>query len=260
MAAGDSPPPASEAARDRTRRVVNTRQLLLSIDLPVWRTFANFVVAPQNREIVEHLRRLPSSDADGDRQIVLWGPRGVGKTHLLQAVCHLFADSGARVAWVPLKQVLSQRNDLLDGLSEVPVVCVDDIDAIGMNSEWQFALFRLMNQMRDSKGALLMSSGLSPRNMGFLMRDVSSRLLGGTVYQVRSLSDDELVRVMSQYAQAHGYEVSEPVGRYIVSNFPRELTTLTELLDRLSQFALSQQRKITVPLLQRMAAERRATD
>ena len=253
MTAGDLSPSVSATASD------DASQLLLPIDLPVLRTFGNFVVTPENRAVIEHLRHLTSGDTECNRQVVLWGRRGVGKTHLLQAVYHMVFDKGMRVAWVPMRKMLSQSGDMLSGLHQVPVVCIDDIDVIGLNSDWQFALFRLMNAVRDRDGVLLMASSLSPHDMSFLMRDVSSRLLGGTVYRLCPMSDEELVATMKQYAKTHDYALSEQVAQYLVNNFPRDLTTLTGMLDRMGNESRVQQRKMTVPLAKELFGANKTT-
>lgn len=227
-------------------------------------------LAYAHRAVMERLRRLVGADerdkhfvleggdngGDGcERQVALCGGRGVGKTHLLRAVCQAASVAGLRAAWVPVKRVLPEGGGLLDGLDSVPVVCLDDIDAIGRDSDWQLALFRLINNSRARGHVLLTASRVSPRDMDFLMRDVSSRLLWGVVYALEPMSDKELARTMACYARARNYVLTERATQYMVNNLPHDLTTLTALLDRLGNLSREGNREITVPLVKRLRAE-----
>ena len=243
-----------ESERTPGRLPGRPRQILLPVDFPVRRSFKNFIVSSANQSVVEHLRHLGSGETGCGRQIALWGRRGVGKTHLLQAVCQEAAAGGLRAAWVPLKRVLSGGVAVLEGMEDVPVVCIDDIDVIGRNSDWQFALFRLINRLRARDHILLTASRESPREMKFLMRDLSSRLLWGAVYAVEAMTDEELMLAMGRYAESRHYALTERATQYMLNNFPRDLTTLTEMLDRLGELSREENCKITVPLVKRLAA------
>ena len=60
------------------------RQIPLGVRLPDRALFASFLPA-RNPEALEHARRLAQAQEGG----LTWlcGPRGSGKTHLLQAIC-----------------------------------------------------------------------------------------------------------------------------------------------------------------------------
>ena len=58
-------------------------QLIFELAAPEPPSFANFVTGP-NREAVAALRRFASGDA-AETGLLLWGPPGAGKTHLLRA-------------------------------------------------------------------------------------------------------------------------------------------------------------------------------
>ena len=106
-----------------------SRQLPMRFPLRERFTFERFAVG-RNREPVEHLR----APVDGFRCTWLWGPSGVGKSHLLQAACH--ACGGAYVPAGELGDV--------EGYDAFERVLIDDVDTWLGDRGREEALFRLI--------------------------------------------------------------------------------------------------------------------
>src|SRR5699024_5055861 len=87
-------------------------------------SFENYYLADANCEPVAAVKYC--GQGEGERFLYLWGPSGVGKTHLLLAACQIAAQRGARVAYVPLKQVDTVAPEILRGLETTALVAIDD--------------------------------------------------------------------------------------------------------------------------------------
>src|SRR3954454_23869860 len=96
-------------------------QLILELAKPEAPGFANFV-AGRNHEVVAMLRRLAIGDV-GETSVVIWGPSGVGKTHLLHAVA-----AAAIAAGRPVRHVDNAARVELPAVTGA-LVCVDTVDA-----------------------------------------------------------------------------------------------------------------------------------
>ena len=64
---------------------------------------------------------------------------------------------------------------------------------------------------------------------------------------------------MRREADRRGIFLSDDVMDFLLTRFSRDLQHLMALLDRLDEFALSQHRAVTVPLLRRMFEQEGAT-
>ena len=80
-----------------------------------------------NREALEHLYGLRVGSGGGT---CLWGERGTGKSHLLQAMCTRIAGQGGRSAYLPLGEHAALEPGMLQGLEQLHLVCMDDMDAV----------------------------------------------------------------------------------------------------------------------------------
>ena len=145
-------------------------QLDLPLALDDYATFATFC-ADGNEPAVSSLRRL--TDAGEGPGCWLWGAAGTGKSHLLQAVC---ATLSQRAAFLPLAELSVADPGILDGMEQLDVVCLDDVNAICGHDAWERSLFRFFNQAIDRGAAIVAAGSAVPSVLPFGLPDLASRL------------------------------------------------------------------------------------
>jgi DnaA family protein len=168
---------------------------------------------------------------------------------LLYAACHYLASNDSTVAFVPLNQYKKLSIELFEGLENLDLVCIDDVDAISNVSEWEQALFHLYNRARTSKTRLILSSHSVPRSCGLQLKDLVSRLSWGLVLQVNELDDPDKILAMQIRAKQRGIDLPVQVGEYLLRRQPRNIKSLFDLLDSLDRASLAAQRKLTIPFV-----------
>lgn len=228
-----------------------SRQLSLNLQLRESASFENFCVG-ENPELVERLQAIALAEAVPSLPpLFLWGETGSGKTHLLQAACRAAQACGHAPLYIPLAEPdLSPA--LLEDAELAFLVCLDDVQAVAQNREWETALFALYERARTS-GARLVAAGTSaPNGLGLALPDLVTRLGWGPVYQLHTLNDNDKLQALRQRAQQQGFELPLEVARYILSRYPRDLHSLFALLDRLDRAALASQRRVTVAFIQQL--------
>ena len=219
-------------------------QLILPLGSNPRHTFANFC-ATGNPGILEVLESLPQEGGS----LWLHGSEDSGKTHLLQAVCHQAKARDQSAAYLPLKQMRELGPEALDGLEQCMWVCLDDIDAVLGQEDWEQRLFGLVNQTVDHGASLLMAARRSAASVPVKLPDLQSRLRGAVSFPLQPLDDDEQTEALRRRARSQGYELPEDAVRYMQRHVVRGLGQLCRVLDRLEQASLSQQRRITVPFV-----------
>jgi len=111
----------------------------------------------------------------------------------------------------------------------------------------------LMNEVRASPGAALVTTGSAPPAQLALRDDVRTRLAWGLVYQLHALTDEEKARALEEHARSRGLALSHDVIAYLLNHMPRDMRTLVAILDALDGYALAAKRAITVPLVREWA-------
>jgi len=224
-------------------------QLPLGVRLRDDATFANYYPGA-NAAALGYVERLCEADAGWTESLIyLWGGEGVGRSHLLQAACLRFEQRGEQAVYLPLAEVVDYGPALLDNLEQCELVCLDDLRAVVGRADWEEALFHLFNRLRDSGRRLLLSADTAPRELPVQLADLQSRLTLALVFQLQSLSDEDKLRALQLRASRRGLQLSDEVGRFILTRGERSMSALFELLERLDQASLQAQRKLTIPFL-----------
>ena len=221
-------------------------QLPLHIGLRDSATFVNFY-PESNHQLIAELRRCANNQ--GEHFIFLHGLSGSGKTHCLQAVCHAATEQQLQAAYLPMREIKSMPVAALEGMEQLDVVCLDDIDVIAGDREWETAVFNLYNRIRDNRGHLLLSGNSNVEELGITLKDLQSRLVWGLVFRVESLNDNALEKALQSRARARGMELTDEVASYILKRSVRDTNALFSLLEKLDKESLAAQRKLTIPFV-----------
>lgn len=224
-------------------------QLSLGVSLKDDATFANFYQNTQaNEQALNAL--LAFSQRQGESNVVIWGSRGCGLTHLLQAVSHTAYEADCPVQYLPLRDLVGYAaEDVCEGLEQFKIVCLDGLDEICGHRAWEQALFHLFNRLRDAGNRLLIASHTGIPSIPILLPDLKSRLLGSVVYHIESLNDLGKEQALIVRAKARGLEMTTEVSRFILTRATRDTNELFNLLNRLDDASLQHQRKLTIPFV-----------
>lgn len=192
------------------------RQLPLEISPPAEPGFDNFLPG-DNAEALARVRDLAQGRLR-EAIVYLWGDAGSGRTHLLRAA--------ARV--------------------DASLIVADDVQSL--DAEGQQRLFSAINAARDGRAAVL-AAGSAPPALLPLREDLRSRLAWGLVYHLRPLAEAEKRRHLQDEAGRRGLALSDEIATYLLARVPRDMATLTALLDAIDRAALTGKRPLTLPLV-----------
>lgn len=226
-------------------------QLTLGIRLRDEANFDSFLVG-ENQEIVSSLKRL--LDSSDYNYIYLHGLSGVGKSHLLQACCQYVAGQQQLSFYLPLSNEYSPS--VLENLDHFSLICIDNIDSLQSDSSWEEPLFHFYNRSQQNRARLLIAGRTSPSQLSFGLQDLVSRLTSGITYGVKELSDPQKIAALQLRAQLRGLELAPEVGHYLLNRYPRDMTLLFELLEKLDLACFEAQRRLTIPFIKLILSEK----
>ena len=229
----------------------NTQQTL-NLQLTQDNTFETYYPGPDST-LVSVLKNVASGVLE-EPQIFLWGVASTGKTHVLQAMCRIAAESHKRTMYIPLKELISQDPSSIAELQDLDLVCIDDVHVIAKNTQWEQALFNFINHHRAQKTTIVISSLSTPTDNLFDLPDLNSRAVWGPVYKLTPLNEEQLEQALLLHEKAYGLELTDEVRHYLMTRYQRDVPTLVGMLDVLDKASLQEQRKITIPFLKKTLA------
>jgi DnaA family protein len=222
------------------------QQLPLAVRLRASAVFDSYVAGP-NAEIVDLLERLaPRRHAP---LVWLHGPRGIGRTHLLQAVCARAGERERRASYQPLAEFAAYGAESLAGVDAFDYVCLDDFDRIAGDLQWERAVLSLYVALQDGGGRLVIAADRPPRVIGLTLPDLESRAAGGAVLRMRPLDEDQQLEAMLRRARQRGVTLPFAAAQYLQRRLPRDTATLCAAIDRLDEASLAAGRRVTLPFV-----------
>ena len=114
---------------------------------------------------------------DGRENLVVCGPSGTGKSHLLEALGHAAIERGAHVYWFSLEALgtLVHRHRVDDTMTRAirkimraDLICIDDIGLLPVSADTAEALYRVVDAAYE-KRSIALSSNLHPAGFDELM-------------------------------------------------------------------------------------------
>ncbi|MDB5378351.1 MAG: chromosomal replication initiator DnaA [Rubritepida sp.] len=205
-----------------------TQQLTLPIERPPSYAAADFVPDASNEEA---LRWLLAPGRWPNRRLVLAGPVGTGKTHLL----HITAEAQG---WDLL------HGPDLRGLPPLPErgVALDEAD---LPAEEE-ALLHLMNACAEAGLPLLMAASRAPSRWRLALPDLRSRLAATAVAMLDEPSDALLDALLAKHLADLQFEILDPyIAGVIRRRLPRSAAAMAEAVARLGRASLVAGRRLT---------------
>ncbi|OOF67333.1 DnaA inactivator Hda [Rodentibacter caecimuris] len=180
----------------------------------------------------------------------IWGEHGSGKSHLLRALNNEYLIKQRSAIYVPLNKSRYFSPAVLENLEYQELVCLDDLQSVIRDQEWELAIFDLFNRIRtNEKALLLISANRSPNSLQPQLPDLASRLHWGETYQLLPLNDEQKLIVLHQNATQRGIELPEETAHFLLKRLDRNIENLLKTLDKLDRASLQAQRNLTIPFV-----------
>ena len=215
-------------------------------------SFDNFV-ADRTELILSSLQALILGK--GEIQLGLWGAAATGKTHLLNASADFARRNGVLLQIYDGAQLCQCDAEEFEEFSHCDVLAIDNLDAIAGNAAWEAFFYQVINRCRDGEFRLLFALTEKPAALTTQLDDFRSRLQWGLLLELPQVGDSEIRQILRRRAQLLGINLSDEVISYLMNHHARDLGEQIGILRRLDRISLSQQRRVTIPLVKQALAE-----
>jgi len=228
------------------------KQIPLDISSDLGLNFDNFYQTDSVKPIVSELKKfILSTDSCTDCFLYLWGEHHSGVTHLLNAAQN--ENVSLSIQYLPLKELMSYpQQHILEGLEELDMVCIDDIDCLESNPEWEEGVFYLYNRLRDAGKKILIGGHQPPAQLSLTLPDLQSRLQWGVTVYLSKLVDSDKRDAIKFCAKNVGMQLTDEVANFLLQRTDRSARALFDLIKRLDHASLAEQRKLTIPFVKKI--------
>jgi chromosomal replication initiator protein len=225
-------------------------------------TFDNFVVGPSNR--LAHASCVAVSQSPGNtyNPLFLYGNSGLGKTHLLHAIC---CEAGQKIDEAVI-QLLScedfvnrfiraiEKGNLAGFQSQfrtVDTLVIDDIQFLREREQSQEEFFHTFNALYNNGKQIILSADSPPGKIPSLEERLISRFNWGLVARIDPPSYETRVAIVQKKAHLRGLNISDEIAEYIARKVHANIRELEGALTSLYAVATTTGKKITLELAKR---------
>ncbi len=221
--------------------------------------FDDFVIGPNNR--LAHAASVAVSENPGFayNPLFIHGGVGLGKTHLLHAICLkiLQAQPDVKVHYVSCDGFMTQfMNAVQSGtmsefrhtFRDVDLLVIDDIHFLAKRDRTQEEFFHTFNSLYQANKQIVLSSDAAPEEIPDLEERLVSRFMWGLVAKVEKPGFETRVEILKRKADARGVTLPEPVAIEIAHHLDTNIRELEGAITKLQIVSRVENRKIDLDL------------
>lgn len=224
------------------------KQLNLDVKLDGAIKLENFIICPST-EIILRASKEFISGSNTTRTFFLWGREGTGKNYLLHSINREFLEKKLHSAFISFSHGPLDSPSVFDGLEKLDVIFIESMEQFPSVTEWELALFNLINACLLSESRILISSKVTAKELEIKLPDLKSRLLAFPAFELPEITEEEKFMAMKEAADRKGLMFEDNVLSYILTHTSRKLSDLLSLLNELDNFSLEKQRKVSISLV-----------
>lgn len=236
------------SAREVTERAPGSRDVVEQAPRRRGGTFETFAAGPANQLALTAARSVVPRLGVAS-PILLYGPNGCGKTHLLEGIVTEARRSGRvrRALLLSAEQFTSQFLEALQGSGlpnfrrkyrDLDLLAIDDVHFLVGKKATLVEFHHTLDGLQRSGRQVVLSADRAPGELQALGADVVMRISGGLVCGMEEADESIRRGIVVQAARRLELELSEPVIEFVASSFvgdARQLLGAVNRLDALSR-------------------------
>ena len=200
-------------------------------------TFDSFVVGPSNRFAYNAALAVTDKPAMAYNPLFIYGPSGLGKTHLLYAIANRIQEKypDFNIVYISSEQF---TNELIIALREhknvefrkkyrnADLLLMDDIQFIGGKASTEEEFFHTFNELFEGRKQIVVTSDRPPNEISLLADRLRTRFEGGLICDIIPPDYETRMAIIQNKANSLGIDLPDEICNYIAENITNNVRSL----------------------------------
>lgn len=206
-------------------------------------TFDTFVIGVFNEFAYAAAQTIIKTPGTAFNPFFVYGPTGLGKTHLIQSIGNHLKKNGARVFYTTsekfsLDYITSVQNNKINAFKEkyrvYDVFIMDDIQFLSNKERTQEEMFHLFNVLFDNNKQIIFSSDKHHNYIPGLEDRLKSRFNAGMLAEIKQPEYESRIAILKAKLHQHNFNPEDSVVEYIASSITTNIRELEGILNILA--------------------------
>lgn len=210
-------------------------------------TFDTFIVGGSNQFAYAACTSIAKGDGNGNtyNPLFIYGPSGLGKTHLLMAIAHEMKkrDPNLNIIYVTgetfaneLIEAIQQKKDTTkfhEKYRSADVLLVDDVHFISGKESTQEEFFHTFNILHAAGKQIVLTSDRPPKDIRILEDRIRTRFESGLITDISMPDFETRVAIIRRKAELLDLNIPDDVAEFIANRLKSNIRQLEGAVKRL---------------------------
>lgn len=224
-------------------------------------TLDTFVVGSKNRMAFEAAKVVSVCPGKTYNPLFFYGGYGLGKTHLLHAICNNAAaeNKGVRCVYISAEEFTNQyvnalRTSQIDKFRKkyrsVDILAIDDIHFLANKTSTQEEFLHTFNSIDLANKQIVLASDAHPTMIASLADNLVNRFVSGMVIKIESPDYETRLEICRRKAMDMGFGISEDILEYVAANISTSVRDLEGALLKLNAHVMFTKEPLSLAIAQ----------
>lgn len=239
---------------------------LNAIGIKPFYSFEQFVVGPNNEVAAAACQAIAKNPGSAYNPLFLYGPAGVGKTHLMHAVAQelLKRNGECRVKYLSAERFMNEimtavAEDRLvqfrGQYSQLDLLILDDVQYLTESKISQEELFHIFNNMHQENRQVIVAADRPPNQLTAFNKNVRSRLEWGLASDIRLPDTQTRLEILKRKQALQGLRLNDDMLIYVAQMLSSNVRELEGFLKRIHAYVTLSHQAITLDLVKSVVHE-----
>lgn len=230
-------------------------------------TFDNFIVGNSNKFAHAAALAVATNPAMQYNPLFIYGPSGLGKTHLLYAITDRIKKNfpDYKVVYVKGEEFTNQMIDSIsrnitsefrEKYRKSDVLLIDDIQFIAGREATQEEFFHTFNELYENNKQIILTSDRPPRDIKLLEERLRTRFESGLTADIEPPDIELRTAIIKLKSAAIGMAMPDDVMVYIAENLKNNVRQLEGAVKKISAQSMLSGKEITLDLAVRCISDK----
>ncbi|MBO5359515.1 MAG: chromosomal replication initiator protein DnaA [Clostridia bacterium] len=211
-------------------------------------TFDNFIVGDSNKFAHAASLAVASDPGNTYNPLFIHGNSGLGKTHLLNAICNeiLKNNPDAYIIYVRSEDFMNELIDYLQNKKDTSVfhnkyrnadvLLVDDVQFIAGKTSTELEFFHTFDTLVKAKSQIVLTSDRPPKEMATLEERLRNRFESGLIADIQPPDLETRVAIINSKAESLGIEIPSSLVLFIAEKIKSNIRQLEGAVKKMKAF------------------------